>query len=231
MIKKLLPITFCIFTFHVGAQSTNYDKVIFSSKIYEYKEDTPRTEELGVSRELLTEIIDLLGDSLYNTKEKTEIVNKAWLAFSNPKMFDFVYKDFAVNTIKNWGQLNEKGELVLEPNPYLTEWTISDKEYPYFQLALSKILDHFKLITYGDDAESVKASFDELLITKNIEFNDPSDDDWAYSYLENVNKDLSSKGLVALVTKGHYNIIVCKIEKQEEITELFKKINWDFIQP
>ncbi|MCK0131121.1 hypothetical protein MWU59_06340 [Flavobacteriaceae bacterium F08102] len=231
MIKRLLPLTFCIFTIHIAAQSTNYDKVIFSSKIYEYKEETPRTKELGVDRDLLASIVNLLGGSLYSPQEKVEIVNKAWLAFSNPKMFDFVYKDFAVNTLKNWGQLNEKGELVLEPNPYLTEWTISDKEFPYFQLALSKILDHFKLITYGDDAESVKNSFNELLITQNIKFSDPKDDDWAYSYLESVNKDLSNKGLVALVTKGHYNIIVCKIEKQEEITALFKKINWDFIQP
>ena len=213
------------------AQTTDYSKVIFSSKIYEYKNDEPRTQELGVDRDLLSNIIDNLGDSLYTEQERKEIVDKAWLAFSNPKLFDFVYKDFAVKTINNWGQVNAKGELVLEPNPYLTEWTINSDEFPYFQLALSKILGHFNLITYGDDAESVQSSFNELLITKNIEFQDPKDDDWAYSYLETVNTELAPKGLVALVTKGYYDIIVCKAEKKDEITELFKKIEWDFIQP
>lgn len=232
MKRKLLPtLTLLVFSYVAVAQTTDYSKVIFSSKIYEYKSDEPRTKELGIDKDLLSNIVNNLGDSLYTEKEKKDIVDKAWLAFSNPKLFDFVYKDFAVKTIQNWGQVNAKGELVLEPNPYLTEWTINSNEFPYFQLALSKILSHYNLITYGDDAESVKSSFNELLITKNLNFKDPKDDDWAYSYLETVNSDLASKGLVALVTKGYYNIIVCKIEKKEEITELFKKIEWDFIQP
>ncbi|RPD94485.1 hypothetical protein EGM88_12140 [Aureibaculum marinum] len=232
MKRKLLSIlTLLVFSYIAVAQTTDYSKVIFSSKIYEYKSDEPRTKELGIDKDLLSNIVNNLGDSLYTEKEKKDIVDKAWLAFSNPKLFDFVYKDFAVKTIQNWGQVNAKGELVLEPNPYLTEWTINSNEFPYFQLALSKILSHYNLITYGDDAESVKSSFNELLITKNLDFKDPKDDDWAYSYLETVNSDLASKGLVALVTKGYYNIIVCKIEKKEEITELFKKIEWDFIQP
>lgn len=231
MIRKLLFLTFSIFSFVAVAQSTDYDNVVFSSKIYEYKETTPRTTELGVDRDLLSKIVDLLGDTIYSKKEKKEIVDKAWLAFTNPKLFDFVYKDFAVNTIKSWGKLNKKGELVLEPNPYLTEWTINDKEYPYFQLALSKILSHFDLITYGDDADQVKESFNELRITKSLNLNNPKENDWAYSYLASVNTQLSKNGLVALVTKGHYNIIVCKLEKQAEITSLFKRIDWDFIQP
>jgi len=232
MKRTLLSIlTFSVFHLVVFAQTTDYSKVIFSSKIYEYKDTEPRTQELGIDKDLLVDIIDNLGDSLYTKKQQKEIIDKAWLAFTNPKMFDFVYKDFAVKTINNWGQMNAKGELVLEPNPYLTEWTINNDEFPYFQLALSKILKHFSLITYGDDAESVKSSFNELLITKNINFQDPKDDDWAYSYLETVNSKLAEKGLVALVTKGYYNIIVCKIEKKDTLTELFKKIEWDFIQP
>jgi len=232
MKRTLLPIlTLFIFNFIVVAQTTDYSKVIFSSKIYEYKETKPRTQELGVDKALLADIIDKLGDSIYSKKEQKEIIDKAWLAFTNPKMFDFVYKDFAVKTINNWGKINTKGELVLEPNPYLTEWTISYDEFPYFQLALSKILNHYSLITYGDDAETVKTSFNELLITKNINFQNPKDDDWAYSYLETVNSELIKKGLVALVTKGYYNIIVCKIDEKEELTDLFKKIDWEFIQP
>ncbi len=96
----------------------------------------------------------------------------------------------------NWSMLNTKGELVLEPNQYLSEWTINDDEFSYFQLVLSRILDHFSLLKYGDDADSVKTSLRELLITK-----------------------------------GHYDIIACKIDKQNVLTKLFKSIGWDFIQP
>ena len=232
MKRKLLTIlTFLVFNLIAVAQTTDYTKVTFNSKIYEYKKIEPRTNELGISKDLVSNIINLLGDTLYNEKEKKEIISKAWLAFSNPKMFDYVYKDFAVQTLNNWGYKNAKGELVLEPNPYLTEWTINDDEFPYFQLALSKILDYYSLIGYGDDAEGVKSSFNELLITKNINFQDPNDDDWAYSYLEKINAELAKKGLVALVTKGYYDIIVCKVEKKDQITNLFKKIKWDFVQP
>jgi len=87
------------------------------------------------------------------------------------------------------------------------------------------------LIAYGDDAEGVKSSFNELLVTKNINLQDPKDDDWAYSYLESINAELAKKGLVALVTKGYYDIIVCKIDQKEELTSLFKRIKWDFVQP
>jgi hypothetical protein len=231
MKKRILPI-FTLLLFHIAfSQVTDYSKVKFSSDIYEYKKAEPRTSQLGIEKELVTNIIELLGDGFYNKKQKKEIIDKAWLAFSNPKVFDYVYKDFAVKTINNWGHKNAKGELVLEPNPYLTEWTINDDEFPYFQIALSKILDYYSLIAYGDDAEGVKSSFNELLVTKNINFQEPKDDDWAYSYLKTVNADLEKKGLVALVTKGHYDIIVCKIDKEEQLTNLFKKIKWDFIKP
>ena len=94
-----------------------------------------------------------------------------------------------------------------------------------------KILTYYNLITYGEDAESVKSSFNELLITKNIDFQDPNDDDWVYSYLETVNTTLEKNGLIALITKGHYDIIVCKVDKKDDITNLFKKMEWDFVQP
>ncbi len=231
MKKVLLFIIAIIFSFIAIAQTTDYSKVIFRSEIYQYKDTKPKTQELGIDKDLLIDIISQLGDSLYTEKEQKEIIDKAWLAFTNPKLFDFVYKDFAVTTLNNWGKPNTNGKLVLEPNPYLTEWTVSNGEFSYFQLALSKILNHYSLITYGDDAEAVKSSFNELLITKDISFQDPKDDDWAYSYLESVNNELVKKGLVALVTKGYYNIIVCKIEKKEKLTELFKKLDWEFIQP
>lgn len=231
MVKKLLfPLTFLAFSMSTLGQ-TDYSKVTFSSMIYKYKKEMPRTAELGVDRELVTEIIELLGGSLYNEKQKTEIINKAWLAFVCPKTFDFVYKDFAVKTNNNWGKINAKGEMVLEPNPYLTEWTINDNEFPYFQLALNKILDHYGLLAHGDDAVAVKSSFNRLLMTKDFKLQDPSEDDWACSYLKVANADLAKKGLVALVTKGYYDIIVCKIEQKEKITDLFDKLKWELVTP
>ena len=231
MIKKLLPcLTFLVIVFSAQSQ-TDYSKVTFSSKIYKYKNDNPRTQELGVDKSLVIDIIELLSDTLYSEKEKTEIINKAWLAFKAPKTFDFVYKDFAIKTNKSWSQLGSNGNLVVEPNPYLTEWTINDDEFPYFQIALNKILDYYSLISYADDVSSVKSSFNELLVTKGLHFNDPKDDDWAYSYLQTVNTELAKKGLIALVTKGYYDIIVIKIDKKEELTSLFKKIKWDLVTP
>ena len=232
MTKKITLIITCLFFNYIStAQITDYANVIFSSKIYEYKKSEPRTKELGIDQALIADIVDLLGDTFYSETEKKEITYKAWLAFSKPKMFDYVYKDFAVKTITSWGKTNSRGELVLEPNPYLTEWTMHDDEFPYFQLALSKILDHYDLIGYGDDADGVKSTFSELLITENMLFQNPGDEDWAFSYLETANSVLEKKGLVALITKGYYNIVVCKIDQKEALTDLFKKIEWEFIQP
>ena len=85
MIKKLLPcLTFLVIVFSAQSQ-TDYSKVTFSSKIYKYKNDNPRTQELGVDKSLVIDIIELLSDTLYSEKEKTEIINKAWLAFKAPK--------------------------------------------------------------------------------------------------------------------------------------------------
>lgn len=225
----ILFISLC--TFGANAQITDYSNVVFNSKIYEYKKSEPRTHELGINKKVLIDIIDLLGGNLYTGAQKTEIINKVWLAFTNPKIFDFVYKDFAVNTIKSWSKVNAKGEIVLEPNPYLSEWTMNDSEFTYFQLALRHILIYYNLLTYGDDADGVKSSFNELLITEKITFRSPNDDDWAYSYLTTINVDLKKKGLIALITKGDYDIIVCKKERENKIIDLFEKIGWDFIQP
>jgi len=231
MTKKLLSIFlfFAINSFVFG--QTDYSDIEFRSYIYKYKEDAPRTTEIGIEKQTLTEIVRLLSEKQYSKSEQQEIVNKMWLAFENPKIFDYVFKDFAVTSNRNWGTKNAKGEIVLEPNPYLTDWTVSDDEYPYFQLTLNKILDYFQLMTYGDDAESVASSFSELLLTKDIEFSPPKDDDWAYSYIETVNTELEKKGLVALVTKGYYNIIVCDIENKDKITSLFENFKWELVQP
>jgi hypothetical protein len=86
-------------------------------------------------------------------------------------------------------------------------------------------------MTYGDDAESVAHCFNELLITRDFEFSGPKDDDWAYSYLESINSELAQQGLVALVTKGYYNIVVCEIQNKDRLTGLFEKFQWELVQP
>ncbi len=228
--KLLFTITSLLIITSLTAQM-DYSNVKFRSSVYEYKSEKPDTGRVGIDRELLGEIVDMLSESVYTKEEKEDIAEKAWLALTNPKMFDYVYKDFAINSNSNWGTRNAKGEIVLEPNPYLTDWTISEDEYPYFQLAFNKILDYFKLMSYGDDAESVASSFNELLLTKDMSFSDPKDDDWAYSYIETVNTELAKKGLVALVTKGYYQIIVCKLEDKDRITDLFEKFKWELVKP
>lgn len=231
MEKKLLFIlTFLVISFTSFGQ-TDYSNVQFRSYIYKYKDSDPRTSELGIEKQFIADIVGLLGKNIYTKAEQEEIVYKTWLALANPKTFDYVFKDFAVSSNKNWGTKNAKGEIVLEPNPYLTDWTVSDDEYPYFQLALNKILEYFQLMTYGDDAESVASSFNELLITKDFKFTEPKDDDWAYSYIESINTELEKKGLVALVTKGYYNIVVCDIDNKDKLTTLFEKFKWELVQP
>lgn len=230
MKRKLLSIFFLFSSFALFSQ-IDYSEIKFKSNVYEYKDVNPRAEELGIDKLLLAEIVEMLGNSLYTKEEKEDIIEKAYLALSNPKLFDYVYKDFAVTSNNNWGSRNSQGEIILEPNPYLTDWTISENEYPYFQLAFNKILDHFNLMSYGDDADGVASSFNELLITKDFKFSAPTDDDWAYSYIETVNKELASKGLVALVTKGYYQIVVCDIKNKDKITDLFQKFKWELVQP
>lgn len=231
MKRKLLSIYILMGFSFASFGQMDYSNVEFRSYIYKYKEAEPRTSELGIEKQLLTEIVKLLGKDIYTKAEQDEIVYKTWLAMAKPKVFDYVYKDFAVSSNKNWGSENANGEIVLEPNPYLTDWTVSDDEYPYFQLALNKILEYFQLMTYGDDADSVASSFNELLITKDFKFSAPQDDDWAYSYIESVNVELQKEGLVALVTKGYYNIIVCDINSKEQLTDLFEKFRWELVQP
>ncbi|MFD1316860.1 hypothetical protein [Namhaeicola litoreus] len=231
MKRKLLFFTLFVLMSISAISQMDYSEIKFKSNVYQYKDVMPRTEELGISKYLLAEIVETLGNSFYTKAEKEEIIEKAYLALTNPKLFDYVYKDFAVTSNNNWGSRNSQGEIILEPNPYLTDWTISDNEYPYFQLAFNKILDHFRLMSYGDDAESVASSFNELLITKDFKFSEPKEDDWAYSYLETINGELAEKGLVALVTKGYYQIVVCKIENKEKLTDLFEKFKWELVQP
>ena len=62
----------------------DYSEVQFRSYIYKYKEEQPRTSEIGIEKEFLEEIVYLLGKDIYTRQELEEIVYKTWLAMENP---------------------------------------------------------------------------------------------------------------------------------------------------
>ena len=102
--KRTLLVTYILsaFTYFAFGQM-DYSNVEFRSYIYKYKEVDPRTSELGIEKELLEEIVGLLGKDIYSKEEQEEIVYKTWLAMAKPRVFDYVYKDFSVSSNKNWG--------------------------------------------------------------------------------------------------------------------------------
>ena len=72
---------------------TDYSNIEFRSYIYKYKEDAPRTTEIGIEKQMLTDIVGLLSGKLYSKAEQTEIVDKMWLALENPKTFELFVKE------------------------------------------------------------------------------------------------------------------------------------------
>ena len=48
--------------------------------------------------------------------------------------------------------------IIVEPNPFLAEWTLADGEFAYFQRALSMILSYYNLMEYSADAKGTKES-------------------------------------------------------------------------
>ena len=94
--KRKLLVTYILLAFtYVAFGQMDYSNVEFRSYIYKYKEADPRTSELGIEKELLEEIIALLGKDIYSKEEQEEIVYKTWLAMAKPRVFDYVYKDFS----------------------------------------------------------------------------------------------------------------------------------------
>ena len=109
--KLLYFFTFLSINFISFAQ-TDYSNVQFKSYIYEYKESEPRTTELGVQKDLLRDIVALLSNDIYSKSQQQEIIEKAWLAITKPKTFDYVYKDFAVTSNNTGEQKKAKVKLV-----------------------------------------------------------------------------------------------------------------------
>jgi len=228
----LLLIAVIGFNLNGWSQDPDYTKLVFKSKIREYKKKKPNLEKINFNKGDIKQIVSLLGNSFYNEDEIADISEKVWLSFINPKMFDFVFKDIAVRTIPNWNKKNYKGQIVVEPNHFLAEWTSADGETPYFHRAINLILTHYKLMGYSEDAKQTKKHLRKILYTQKMNFRPVSTSDWTNSYLQAANDAMRSKGLIACIdANGQYEYFICESNKKDELLKLFKKLDWEFMIP
>jgi len=211
------------------AQKKDYTEIHFKSKLRNYTKVLPKTEEIGINKELFSELVELLANDSYSEDQKLNFTNKLWLAISNPQKFDYVYKDFSLKTIKNWGVKIKFEDPNFEPNPYLEKWTNTGDEYLYFQWASIQILTYLNLMAYGEDGENARDAITNLKCLQGI--NPPSSgiNEFTYNYLTKVSSRIKNKGLVILIYNNHYDFTVCKIEDKEKVIGLFEKLNWEFI--
>jgi len=231
--KRMALLLMAVIGFNVSSWSQpDYTKLVFKSKIKEYKKKKPNLEGIAINKEHIKNIVTLLGSSYYSENDINDIAEKIWLSYIDPKKFDYVFKDLAIRTIPNWNKKNYKGQIVVEPNPLLAEWTLADGETPYFHRAINLILTHYRLMGYGEDAKKTKKSLGKLRYTQKMNFRPVGKSDWTNSYLQAVNKAIQSKGLIALIAaNGQYEYFICEMDKKEELLELFKKMDWEFIIP
>jgi len=208
----------------------DYAKIRFHSKIKEYKKAKPDFEDLDVKKTDLQHIITLLGSSFYSVDEIEDITEKVWLSIIDPKQFDYVYKDIAVRSIPNWGKKNFKGEIVIEPNPFLALWTLADNEKTYFQSAIGQLLIFYGLMGYAEDAKNTKIAVNKMLYTKTTKFRPIRGNDWTNSYLNAVNSVINPKRLTVQVS-AKYDFFICKDEVKDELLGLYEKFDWHFITP
>ena len=214
---KRAPILFflLLFTISVCSQQKDYTEIKFKSKLRNYTKTLPKTKEYGIDRELFTELVKYLTLDHFTEIQKDDLTNKLWLAVSNPQKFDFVYKDFSLTTIKNWGVKIKFEDPNFEPNPYLARWTNTGDEFIYFQWAITQILTYEKLLTYSEKAQVAQKSIHNLLLLKNMEFYKANPNEYAYSYLNRNNNLLQKKGLVIIIYNNHFDYTVCKIEDKD----------------
>ncbi len=228
----LLLIAVIGFNLNGWSQDPDYTKIVFKSKIREYKKKKPNLEKSNFTKDDIKQIVTLLGSSFYSKTEIDDIYEKVWLSFIDPKMFDYVFKDIAIRTIPNWNKKNYKGQIVVEPNHFLAEWTSADGETPYFHRALNLILTYYKLMGYSEDAKLTKKHLRKLLYTQKMNFRPVSTSDWTNSYLQAVNSVIQRKGLIACIdANGQYEYFICEVGKKEDLLKLFKKLDWAFIVP
>ncbi len=232
--KRITLLLIAVIGFNVNgwSQDPDYTKLVFKSKIREYKKKKPNLEAIDINKNQIKNIVSLLGHSYYTKDEISDITERIWLSFIDPKKFDYVFKDLAIRTIPNWNKKNYKGQVVVEPNPFLAEWTLADGELPYIHRAINLILTHYKLMGYSEDAKQTKTHLRKLLHTKKFNFRPVSSSDWTNSYLQAANKVMKSKGLISCIdANGQYEYFVCEVDKKEELLKLFEKMGWEFTTP
>ena len=167
----------------------------------------------------------------FNDKEKAVLANKLWLAVSDPQKFDFVYKDYSLNTIKNWGVKIKFEDPNFEPNPYLAKWTVTGDEFLYFQWAITQILTYEGLMAYSEKAKVAQKAIHDLILIKHLNFYAPRTDEYAYDYLHRNNSLLAKKNLVILIYNYHFDYLVCRLDEKDRVIELLGKLKWEFVVP
>ncbi len=231
MKKTFVLITLLFIGLASIGQQKDYTNIKFKSKTRHYSKIIPNTKDNGIDKELVTSIIDILSVDIFTEREKKELSNKIWLALSNPQKFDFVYKDYSLNTIKNWGVKIKFENPNFEPNPYLCEWTNKEDDFIYFQWVMTNILAHEGLLAYGDETKKVYKTINNLVMIKDIRFPYPSSSEYPYSYLNRMNKSLKKRGIIILMFENNFDFLVCKIEDQDQIIELLQNFHWSFAVP
>jgi hypothetical protein len=225
----VLSSSFCAYA--QEEKTPDYTTIKFRSYLKEYKKEQPSLEGLAIDKEMVSDIVRLLGKSFYSIEDREEITEKIWLAFTNPKKFDFVHKDYAIRSLPHWSKPNFQGKIVLEPNPYLKDWTKADTSLDYFKIVIHRILTHEGLMGYGEDAKSTKKSARKLKYAKGFTFRPVYTKDWTNSYLQTLVPQAGEKNNILLVIDGNYQFMIVEATKKEELLKLFGRMKWQFIIP
>lgn len=233
--KKVRKTIFLYFTLLYGigilAQQKDYTEIQFKSKLRNYTKVLPKTKEFGIDKDLFVQLSDLLTMDAFDENQKIDLANKLWLAVSNPQKFDFVYKDYSLKTIKNWGVKIKFEDPNFEPNPYLAKWTVTADEFIYMHWAITQILTHEGLMAYSEKAKVAQKAINELLLLSKLKFYQAKPDEYAYDYLHRNNSLLKKRGLVILIYNYHFDYIVCEIENKDKVLELLSRLKLEYIEP
>ncbi|QCX38497.1 hypothetical protein FF125_08660 [Aureibaculum algae] len=230
MMKNIILICLALITFNVDLfAQPDYSAIRFHSTIKEYKKEKPNLKEANFKKADIQNIVSLLGSSFYNDDEVIDITEKIWLALLDPKKFDYVFKDIAVQSIPNWDKKNFKGEIVIEPNPFLAKWTKAQNDILYFKDAVGQLLTFYKLMGYSEDAKGVKKALANMLHTEKYKFRSIRANDWPSYYLSSANAGINTKGLTAMI--ANYDFFVCKTSQKSSLVAAFQKMDWSFEKP
>jgi len=231
-VKKTILLFIVLFYGMIAfSQQKDYTEIKFKSKLRNYTKVLPKTKEFGIDKDLFVQLVDMLTMDVFSDNEKVELSNKLWLAVSNPQKFDFVYKDYSLKTIKNWGVKIKFEDPNFEPNPYLAKWTTTEDEFIYMQWAITQILTFEKLMAYSEKAKVAQKAINELLPLEKLKFYPAKPDEYAYDYLHRNNALLQKRGLVVLIYNYHFDYIVCRIEDKDKVAEQLSKLKLEFVVP